>query len=49
MRRFKNLMFSSYQAFTNWYSRMAKTFTTLKLEFLRKFKTSQYVTIIISY
>jgi len=49
MKKTKNLVFSTYQSFIEWYIRMAEKFTKLKLEFIKKFNSSQYIAVSISY
>ena len=49
MKRTKHLVFRTYQSFQEWYMRMANRFTTLRLEFLKVFKSSHYIAVSISY
>ena len=49
MKRTKHLVFRTYQSFQEWYTRMANKFTTLRLEFLKVFKSSHYIAVSISY
>lgn len=49
MKRIKNLVFRTYQSFTEWYMRMSKRINSLRLEFLKSFKTSPYIAVSISY
>lgn len=49
MKRIKNLIFRTYQSFTEWYMKMTRTFKTLRLEFLKAFKNSSYVAVVISH
>ncbi len=49
MVRKKNLVFKTYNQFTEWYLKMSKKFIKLKLEYLKLFRSSTYVAVIISY
>jgi len=49
MKRTKNLVFRTYQSFTEWYMKMSKRFVSLRLEFLKAFRSSPYIAVSISY
>lgn len=49
MSRKKNLIFKTYNQFTEWYLRMSRQFSKLKLEYLKLFRSSTCVAVIISY
>ena len=49
MKRTKNLVFRTYNQFTEWYLKMSRQFIKLKLIYLKLFRSSTYVAVSISY
>jgi len=49
MIRKKNLVFRTYNQFTEWYLKMSRKFIKLKLIYLKLFRSSTYIAVTISY
>lgn len=49
MKRTKQLIFSSFDMFAGWYSRMKTRFESLKLVLIRHFKSARSVAVVITY